>query len=80
MMLTISPLMTLITIVILPISLLLISLVVKRSQKYFKKQQEYLGNVNGQVEEVYSGHLVVQAFNNQKDSIETFDRTIRKLF
>ncbi len=80
MMLTISPLMTLITIVILPISLLLISLVVKRSQKYFKKQQEYLGNVNGQVEEVYSGHLVVQAFNKQKDSIETFDRTNRKLY
>ena len=79
-MLTISPLMTLITIVILPISLLLISLVVKRSQKYFKKQQEYLGNVNGQVEEVYSGHLVVQAFNKQKDSIETFDRTNRKLY
>ncbi len=80
MMLTISPLMTLITIVILPISLLLISLVVKRSQKYFKKQQEYLGNVNGQVEEVYSGHLVVQAFNKQKDSIEAFDRTNRKLY
>ena len=80
MMLTISPLMTLITIVILPISLLLISLVVKRSQKYFKKQQEYLGNVNGQVEEVYSGHLVVQAFNKQKDSIETFDWTNRKLY
>ena len=80
MMLTISPLMTLITIVILPISLLLISLVVKRSQKYFKKQQEYLGNVNGQVEEVYSGHLVVQVFNKQKDSIETFDRTNRKLY
>ena len=80
MMLTISPLMTLITIVILPISLLLISLVVKRSQKYFKKQQEYLGNVNGQVEEVYSGHLVVQAFNKQKDSIETFGRTNQKLY
>ena len=80
MMLTISPLMTLVTIVILPISLLLISMVVKRSQKYFKKQQEYLGNVNGQVEEVYSGHLVVQAFNKQKDSIETFDRTNQKLY
>ncbi len=80
MMLTISPLMTLITIVILPISLILISLVVKHSQKYFKKQQEYLGNVNGQVEEVYSGHLVVQAFNKQKDSIETFNRTNQKLY
>ncbi len=80
MMLIISPLMTLITIVILPISLILISLVVKHSQKYFKKQQEYLGNVNGQVEEVYSGHLVVQAFNKQKDSIETFNRTNQKLY
>lgn len=80
MMLSISPLMTLITIVILPISLLLISLVVKRSQKYFKTQQEYLGTINGQVEEVYSGHLVVQAFNKQDISIEEFHKTNQKLY
>lgn len=80
MMLSISPLMTLIAIVILPISMTLISMVVKRSQKYFKSQQAYLGSINGQVEEVYSGHLVIQAFNKQKDSIEEFNRTNQKLY
>lgn len=60
MMLSISPLMTLIAIVILPVSMWLISFVVKRSQKYFKTQQEYLGHINGQIEENYAGHLVVQ--------------------
>ena len=80
MMLSISPLMTLITIIILPISMLLISLVIKRSQKYFKTQQEYLGTINGQVEEVYSGHLVVQAFNKQEVSIEEFHKTNQKLY
>ena len=80
MMLSISPLMTLITIIILPISMLLISLVIKRSQKYFKTQQAYLGTINGQVEEVYSGHLVVQAFNKQEVSIEEFHKTNQKLY
>ncbi|MCM1495612.1 MAG: ABC transporter ATP-binding protein/permease [Bacteroides sp.] len=80
MMLAISPLMTLIAIIILPISMILISLVVKRSQKYFKSQQAYLGSINGQVEEIYSGHLVVQAFNKQKESIEAFNKTNRKLY
>lgn len=63
MMLSISPLMTLIALVILPISLALISLVTKKSQKFFRAQQEYLGHINGQVEEVYGGHLVIKAFN-----------------
>lgn len=80
MMLAISPLMTLIAIIILPISMILISLVVRRSQKYFKSQQAYLGSINGQVEEIYSGHLVVQAFNKQKESIEEFNKTNRKLY
>lgn len=80
MMLSISPLMTLIAIIILPISMILISLVVKRSQKYFKSQQAYLGSINGQVEEIYSGHLVVQAFNKQKEAIEEFNKTNRKLY
>lgn len=80
MMLAISPLMTLIAIIILPISMILISLVVKRSQKYFKSQQAYLGSINGQVEEIYSGHLVVQAFNKQKEAIEEFNKTNRKLY
>lgn len=80
MMLAISPLMTLIAIIILPISMILISLVVRRSQKYFKSQQAYLGSINGQVEEIYSGHLVVQAFNKQKEAIEEFNKTNRKLY
>lgn len=80
MMLSISPLMTLIAIVILPISMILISMVVKKSQKYFKSQQAYLGDINGQVEEVYSGHLVVQAFNKQQASMDEFNKTNRKLY
>lgn len=74
MMLSISPLMTIIAILILPVSMLFISLIVKRSQKYFKNQQEYLGHVNGQVEEIYGGLNIVKAFNKEEDVIETFDR------
>ena len=66
MMLTISPLMTLIAFVILPISALLISLVIKHSQKYFFTQQEYLGKINGQVEEVFSGQNVIKVFNREE--------------
>ena len=80
MMLTISPLMTLITLLILPVSLTFISIVMKKSQKYFKQQQEYLGHINGQVEENYSGHLVVKAFGKEKDVIAEFDRTNNILF
>lgn len=80
MMLSISPLMTLIAIVILPISLGLISFVVKRSQKFFKTQQEYLGHINGQVEEIYGGHLVIKAFNKEKETINKFDETNKVLY
>ena len=80
MMLSISPLMTLIAIVILPISMALISFVVKKSQKYFKDQQEYLGHINGQVEEVYGGHLVIKAFNREKDTIDEFNHTNEILY
>lgn len=80
MMLTISPIMTLIAVVILPVSMLLISIVVKHSQKYFKAQQEYLGHINGQVEEVYSGHNVVRAFNREEAVKEEFDATNKVLF
>ena len=80
MMISISPLMTLIAIVILPISMALISLVTKKSQKFFRNQQEYLGHINGQVEEVYGGHLVIKAFNREKDTIEKFDRTNKILY
>ena len=80
MMLSISPLMTLIALVILPISAFLISSVVKRSQKYFKSQQEYLGHINGQVEEIYGGHLVVKAFNREEETLEEFNKTNRILY
>ncbi|MBQ3514010.1 MAG: ABC transporter ATP-binding protein [Lachnospiraceae bacterium] len=75
MMLSISPLMTLIAMVILPVSMVLISLVVKKSQKYFKMQQEYLGRINGQVEETYAGHLVIKAFNKEEETKEQFNQT-----
>ena len=74
MMLSISPLMTVIALLILPLSMGLISVIVKRSQKFFKSQQRYLGHVNGQVEEVYGGHSIVKAFNKEKDVIAAFDR------
>ena len=80
MMLSISPLMSLAALVILPISLLCISFIVKHSQKYFKAQQEYLGHVNGQVEEVYGGHNVVKVFNNEKNVVDTFDKTNDTLY
>lgn len=80
MMLSISPLMTLITLVILPISLGLISLVVKKSQKYFKTQQEYLGRINGQVEEVFGGHLVVKVFNKEEEVVDEFKNTNAVLY
>ncbi len=80
MMLSISPLMTLIALVILPVSGILIALVVKFSQKYFVAQQEYLGKINGQVEEVYSGHNIVRAFNKEEDMLQEFNETNDVLF
>lgn len=80
MMLSISPLMTLIALVILPVSAILIGLVVKHSQKYFVNQQKYLGEVNGQVEEVYSGQNIVKAFNKEEDMLAVFNDTNEKLF
>lgn len=75
MMLSISPLMTLIALVILPISAGLMSVVVKFSQKHFRTQQKYLGNINGQVEETFAGHLVIKAFNKEEETIAVFDET-----
>ena len=80
MMLSISPLMTLVAILILPISVLLLSFVMKHSQRYFRGQQEYLGNVNGQVEEIYSGHNIIKAFNKEEDVIREFNATNDKLY
>jgi ATP-binding cassette subfamily B protein len=75
MMLSISPLMTLISIVILPLSAILLSVVIKKSQKHFRTQQEYLGHINGLVEETYSGHTVVQAFNKEEETLKDFCET-----
>ena len=80
MMVTISGIMTVAALVIIPIGMFVISMIIKRSQKFFAQQQEFLGNVNGQVEELYGGHLVVQAFNGQEDAIEKFDKTNEKLY
>lgn len=73
MMLSISPLMTVIALVILPVSAVLIGIVIKHSQKYFVDQQNYLGKINGTVEEVYSGHNIVKAFNREQAVREEFN-------
>ena len=80
MMLTISPLMTLITFCILPISSILLGTIIKKSQKHFSTQQKYLGKINGMVEENYAGQLVIKAFNNEAETIEAFDETNEVLF
>ena len=80
MMLSISPLMTLIAIIILPVSMILITTVVKSSQKYFRTQQEYLGHINGQVEEVYSGQNIVKAFDREEEVLKEFSETNDTLY
>ena len=80
MMLSISWIMTLVALLILPLSGLLISKIVKKSQKYFKSQQEYLGHVNGQVEEIYGGHNIVKVFNGEEDAIKEFDELNNTLY
>lgn len=80
MMFSISWIMTLATFIILPVSMVLISLVVKKSQKYFKFQQEYLGHLNGQVEEVYGGHNIMKAFNREEASTKDFDELNNTLY
>ncbi|MDO5538916.1 MAG: ABC transporter ATP-binding protein [Eubacteriales bacterium] len=80
MMLSINVWMTLAALLILPVSMFIIANVMKRSQKFFIAQQRYLGEVNGQVEEIYSGHNVVKAFNKEESVIEEFERTNQKLY
>ena len=80
MMLTISWQMTLVALVIVPISMGIISLVVSQSQKYFKQQQDYLGHLNGHIEEMYGGHAVMKAFNGEQKSVEQFDDINGTLF
>ena len=80
MMLSISPLMTLVSIIILPITVFVVKKIVTRSQKYFKRQQDYLGHVNGQVEEIYSGHTIVKAFNGEEAAIDNFTKANNELY
>jgi ATP-binding cassette subfamily B protein len=80
MMISISWQLTLVSVLVIPLSILLITFIVKKSQKYFKQQQDYLGNVNGHVEEMYGGHVVMKAFNGEKNSVEKFDKMNNKLF
>mgnify|MGYP005765914981 CR=1 FL=1 len=80
MMFTLSPLLTLVALCILPVSALIVSQVVRRSQPYFRKQQNALGSVNGHVEEMYGAHLIVKAFNGEENSIETFEKINSELY
>ncbi|HIS56529.1 MAG: ABC transporter ATP-binding protein [Lachnospiraceae bacterium] len=80
MMLSINIWMTLVALLILPFSMLIITNVMKHSQKYFQQQQAYLGDVNGQVEEIYSGHNVVKLFNKEEDVIRTFEESNKHLY
>ena len=80
MMLTISPLLTLITIVVLPLSFIMTRIVAPRSQTHFKEQWKHLGSLNGHVEEMYTGHSIVKAFGRERRSIEKFNETNEKLY
>ncbi|MCI8549667.1 MAG: ABC transporter ATP-binding protein [Lachnospiraceae bacterium] len=80
MMLSISPLMTVIALLILPVSMGLISFIIKRSQKFFRQQQEYLGRINGQVEENYGGHTVIKVFNREDEVLREFNETNEMLY
>ena len=75
MMLTISPIMTLIAVTMIPLSAILLSFIIKLSQKYYVTQQSYLGKINGQVEENFAGQMVIKAFNREKKASQTFDQT-----
>lgn len=80
MMLSISVTMTIASLIILPISAVIVKKIVTKSQKYFQKQQAYLGHVNGQVEEVYGGHIIVKAFNGEQQEIEKFEKANKELY
>ncbi len=80
MMLRISVTMTMCACLIIPTSMIVIGLITKRSQKYFQQNQKYLGDVNGQVEEVYSGHNIVKVFNKEQETVKTFQEVNQKLY
>lgn len=80
MMFSISVSMTIVSLIILPITVVIVALIVRKSQKYFKKQQDFLGHVNGQVEEVYGGHTIVKAFNSEEAAIKEFEKANKQLY
>ncbi len=80
MMFSISVSMTIVSLIILPITVVILSLIVRKSQKYFKKQQDFLGHVNGQVEEIYGGHTIVKAFNSEEAAIKEFEKANKQLY
>ena len=80
MMLSISVTMTLVSLIVIPLSLVMIMFVVKKSQKHFRAQQEYLGHTNGHIEEMYSGHNIMKAFNGEEKAIEEFDKLSDTLY
>lgn len=80
MMLSISVTMTLVSLIVIPLSLVMIMLVVRKSQKHFRAQQEYLGHTNGHIEEMYSGHNIMKAFNGEEKAIEEFDKLSDTLY
>ena len=80
MMFSISWEMTLVSLLILPVTVFIVKNVVGKSQKYFKKQQDYLGHVNGQVEEIYGGHTIVKAFNGENEAIKEFSKANKELY
>ena len=80
MMLSISWLMTLAALIVIPLSGIVVSVIVRQSQRFFKQQQDFLGNVNGHVEEMYGGHIVMKAFNGEEESVKKFDESNNKLF
>jgi len=80
MMLTISWQLTLVALIMLPLSGGFIAVIIKHSQKFLKQQQEYLGHINGQIEEVFSGNNIVKAFNKEESLIDEFEKTSKTLY
>lgn len=72
--------MTLVSLAIIPVAVILVKFIVKKSQKYFKQQQDYLGHVNGQVEEIYGGHTIVKVFNRENEEAEAFAKLNDELY
>ena len=80
MMIVISPLLALLVVLVVPLAMLIAAMIFKRSQRYFKAQQQLLGDITGQVEESYAGHMVIQAFNREEETLKTFEESNDKLY